>query len=113
MTEEYKSPSKRTKRPRRRAETPEREENQLVNLAVELAERQLRDGTASAQVISHFLKAGSTRERLEQQRLQAENDLLRAKIESLASQARIEDLYAQALDAMRSYSGNKADDPDD
>lgn len=113
MTEEYKSPPKRTKRPRRRAETPEREENQLVNLAVELAEQQLREGTASAQVISHFLKAGSTREQLEQQRLRAENDLLRAKIESLASQARIEDLYAKALDAMRSYSGNKVDDPDD
>lgn len=91
---------------RRPATTPEARENQMISLAVDLAERQLVDGTASAQVISHFLKLGSSRERLEQERLARENELLQAKAESLASQARIEELYGNAIDAMRRYSGN-------
>lgn len=90
---------------RRPATSPEGRERQLVNLAVDLAEKQLRDGSASAQVISHYLKLGSTREQLEQDRLAAENDLLRAKIEQLASTERTEELYRAALNAMRSYSG--------
>lgn len=89
----------------RPATTPEGRENQLVSLAVDLAERQLREGTASAQVISHFLKLGSTREELEQERLRHENELTRVKIESLASAQRTEELYKQALQAMRSYAG--------
>lgn len=90
---------------RRRATTPEARENQLVSLATDLAERQLREGTASAQVISHYLKLGSSRERLEQERIAEENKLLTAKTAALASQARIEELYREALSAMRSYSG--------
>lgn len=85
--------------------TPEARENQLVALAVDRAEQQLRDGTASAQVITHYLKLGSTRERLEQERLAKENELLDAKREALAASARVEELYKTALDAMRSYSG--------
>jgi hypothetical protein len=77
----------------------------MVSLAIDLAERQLEDGTASAQVISHYLKLGSSREQLEQERLRSENELQRAKIESLASQKRVEELYAEALNAMRTYSG--------
>jgi hypothetical protein len=77
----------------------------MVSLAVDLAEKQMRDGTASAQVISHYLKLGSSREQLEQQRLAAENELLRARVEDMASQKRVEELYKAALDAMRSYSG--------
>jgi len=91
---------------RRPATTPEARENQLVALAVDLAEKQLADGTASAQVISHFLKLGSSRERLEQERLGYENELTKTKIETLASQQRVEELYMNALNAMRSYSGN-------
>lgn len=87
------------------ATTPEGRENQLIASAVDLAERQLTDGTASAQVITHFLKLGSSRERLEQERLTNENILLRAKKEAMDSQARIETLYAEALNAMRSYAG--------
>jgi hypothetical protein len=87
------------------ASTPEGRENQLVSLAVDLAEKQLRDGTASAQVISHYLKLGSSREKLEQERLAQENQLLEAKREALASQRRVEELYAEALNAMRSYAG--------
>lgn len=92
-------------RRRRPATTPEGRELQLVSLAVDLAEEQLRNGTASAQVISHYLKLGSSRESLEQERLARENELLRAKAEDLASRKKIEELYTTALDAMRSYSG--------
>lgn len=74
-------------------------------MAVDLAEKQLQEGTASAQVISHFLKLGSSREQLEQERLAQENKLLQAKIEAMASQARMEELYAKAIDAMRAYGG--------
>lgn len=77
----------------------------MVSLAVDLAERQLREGTASAQVISHYLKLGSTRERLEQERLNQENELLKARVDAMASAKRVEELYVQALDAMRSYAG--------
>ncbi len=94
---------KRTKRPP--ATTPESRENQMISLAVELAESQLADGTASAQVISHYLKLGSSRERLEQERLGKENVLLDAKTEAIASGKRVEELYVTALNAMRSYAG--------
>ena len=92
--------------PRKPATTPEGRENELVSQAVDLAETQIREGTASSQVITHFLKLGSTRERLEQQRLEHENELTRVKIEALESQKRVEELYMEALTAMRSYAGN-------
>src|SRR3954447_9676319 len=88
------------------ATTPEGRENQLVSQAVDLAEDQIRAGTASSQVITHFLKLGSTRERLEQQRLEHENELTRVKIEVIESQKRVEELYMEALTAMRSYAGD-------
>lgn len=85
--------------------TPEARENQLIALAVDLAEKQLIEGTASAQVITHYLKLGSTREKLEKEKLERENELLSAKREALESAKRVEELYADALKAMRSYSG--------
>lgn len=87
------------------AATPEGVENRLISLATELAEKQLREGTASSQVISQLLKLGSSRERLEQQRIKHENDLMQVKKEAIEAQARTEELYKQALNAMRSYSG--------
>lgn len=87
------------------AKTIEARENQLVALAVDLAEKQIRAGTASSQVITHFLKLGSTTERLEKEKLQKENELLKAKTESLKSASKIDELYAEAIKAMRSYSG--------
>lgn len=90
---------------RRPATTPEGREQQLIADAVDLAEKQIRAGTASAQVISHFLKLGSSRERLEQERLTHENELTKVKIEAMASQGRIEVLYKDALDAMKTYQG--------
>ena len=105
-------PEPKTSR-RRPATTPEGRENQLVALATDLAEKQLREGTASAQVISHYLKLGSTREQLEQERLANENELLQAKVQSLASQGRIEELMSDAINAMRSYKGEEPLDRDD
>lgn len=92
-------------KPRRPATTLEGRENQLISLAADLAERQLTDGTASSQVITHFLKLASTREQLEQERLQRENLLLSAKVDQIASAKRIEELYETALNAMRQYAG--------
>jgi hypothetical protein len=99
----------RDSKPKRRppATTPEARENEMIALAVDSAEKQLRNGTASAQVISHFLKLGSSREKLEQERLAKENTLLDAKADALASAARVEELYKTALDAMRSYAGQE------
>lgn len=99
-------------RARRPALTPEARENQMISLAVDLAERQLQEGTASSQVITHYLKLGSTKERLEREKLEEENKLLRAKTESLQSQKRVEELYAEALAAMRNYSGQGEPDED-
>lgn len=90
----------------RPALTPEARENQLVSLAVDLAEKQLLEGTASSQVITHYLKIGSTKERLEMEKLKEENNLLKAKAEALKSAKRVEELYADAIKAMRKYSGH-------
>lgn len=95
-------PNRKRTRP---ATTPEGRENQLISYAADLAERQLLDGTASSQVITHFLKLASTRERLEQERLQRENLLLSAKVDQIASGKRMEELYETALNAMRAYTG--------
>lgn len=87
------------------AATPEARENQLISLSYDLAEKQILEGTASAQVVTHFLKLGSTRERLEQTKIAHDIKLMDAKIESMASLARVEELYKDAMDAMRTYSG--------
>lgn len=94
----------------RPALTPEARENQLIALAYDLAEQRLRDGTASSQEVTHFLKLGSTREKLEQDRIRKENELATAKIENMQSQERSEELYKNAMEAFKKYSG--ADDID-
>lgn len=99
--------------PRRPATTPEGREHQLIALATDLAEKQMADGTASAQVITHYLKLGSSRERLEQERLQMEVEFMEAKKEAMASTARTEELMKDALNAFRSYSGQQEDLDDD
>lgn len=93
----------------RPATTPEGRENQLISLAMDLAEKWLRNGTAPAQVVTHFLKLGSTRDELEKQKLLRENLLLSAKVEQIASGKKIEELYAAALKAMREYSGKESE----
>lgn len=94
----------------RPALTPEARENQLVSRAVDLAEQQLLNGTASSQVITHFLKIGSTREKYELERLKSENALLTAKTEAIQSGEKLEELYKNAIKAMRNYGGNGGED---
>lgn len=97
--------------PRRRpATTPEAREKQMIALADSLSEKRLREGTASAQEIIHWLRLGTSREQLEQEKLRKDNLLREAQIEQMASAARIEELYKDALDAMRSYQGDMPDD---
>ena len=90
----------------RKALTPEARENQMIALAADLAEQQLRDGTASSQVITHFLKLGTTRAELEKEKLRAENEVLRAKAKAISDAEEMKVLYENAIKAMRSYSGN-------
>mgnify|MGYP007013903075 CR=1 FL=1 len=87
------------------AMTPEGRENQLIALAVDLAEQQLRDGTASSQVISHFLKLGSEKGRIEKEILEEQKKYLSAKTESINESKHVEELYSNAINAMRAYSG--------
>lgn len=103
--------SSKSKSNMRPALTPEARENQLISLAVDLAEQQLRDGTASSQVITHYLKLGSTREKLEQEVKLKELELMAAKTKALANAEEIKVLYENAIKAMRNYSGNG--DPDE
>ena len=97
-------------RKRRPALTPEARENQMIALAVDLAEKQLMEGTASSQVITHFLKLGSSKAELEREKLAMENELIRAKTESIQSQKKMEEVYLNALNAMKRYSGHGDDD---
>ena len=96
----------------RAASTPEAREQQLIALAVDLAEKQLIEGTASSQVISHFLKLGSIRAQIEKELLEKQRDLAAAKAESIKSGARMEELYLNAVNAMKSYSGQE-EEPDE
>lgn len=97
----------------RPALTPEARENQLISLAVDLAERQLQEGTASSQVITHFLKLGTTRAELEKEKLIHETKLMQAKTESLESSKNMEALYMEAIKAMRDYGGQGRSDEDE
>lgn len=92
--------------------TPEGQENHLISLANNLAEQRLLAGTASSQEVTHFLKLGSRKETLEREKLEAENTLLRAKTDALQSQKRVEELYSEALTAMRRYAGQGEPDED-
>jgi hypothetical protein len=102
------SSSKQKMRP---ALTPEARENQMIALAMDRAEEQLRDGTASSQVITHFLKLATRKEQIEREILEKQKDLIVAKTESLQSAKKIEELYTNAITAMRNYSGQG--DPDE
>ena len=89
----------------RPALSPEARENQMISLAVDLAERQLQEGTASSQVITHYLKLGSTKEKLEMERLKEENKLLAAKTKAIDSGEDNRILYEQVIKAIRTYRG--------
>lgn len=91
------------------AATPEERENQLISLAFDRAEQQLRDGTASSQVITHFLKLGTVKNEIELEKLRRENELLAAKTSAIESQENAERLYADAITAMKKYRGSNED----
>lgn len=97
--------------PMRPALTPEARENQLISLAVDCAEKQLREGTASSQVITHYLKMATSKYQLENKILEQQEKLIAAKTEAIESAKRIEALYADAINAFRNYNGEG--DPDD
>lgn len=99
------------RRKRAKATTPEARENQLISLAYDVAEKQMIEGTASAMVITHYLKLGTVKAKLEEEKLRKENLLLDAKAESYTSAKNAETLYAEAIKAIRSYQGSE--DPDD
>ena len=113
VTRVSKSASADVGRSQRPGRTIEEEENQLISLATARARQQLQDGTASSQVITHYLKLGSPMARLERERLEHENELLKAKTEAIRSEKRVEELYRNALGAMKTYSGNSKRDNED
>ena len=99
------SPAPNSQRRIRPALTPEARENQLISLATDLVERRLIEGTASSQETTHFLKLASSKYKAEVERLRYENELTRAKTKAIEDAADMKELYAEAIAAMRRYSG--------
>lgn len=92
-------------RKRRPATTPESRENQLISLAYDLVEQKLLDGTASPSETVHFLRLGSTKERVEKEILERQKELITAKTESLQSSKKSEEFYERVIEAMKLYGG--------
>lgn len=110
MAKSNKSSEESKTRRQRPATTPEGRENQMIALAIDQAEKDLRNGTASPSVVIHFLKLGTTKEKLEKEKLIEENKLLKAKTEALTSAEASKDMYLKAINAFKKYSGNGEDD---
>lgn len=106
------APSLRNRRRKAPAATPEGREMQLISMAYDLAEEQIRNGTVSSQVLAQFIKAGAVHEMLEKEKLKADLELTKAKVEALESAKNIEALYANAINAMKSYGGSSSE-PDE
>ena len=112
MARPKKSEETQTKPRKRPATSPEARENQLISMAYDVAEQQLRDGTISASVLAELIKAGSKKRQAELEKLQKDTELNEAKAAALASAKRVEELYSEAMAAFRTYSGLGADDHD-
>lgn len=110
MARVAKTYSKDSPKRSRPALTPEARENQLIAKAINLAEKQIDEGTASSQVITHFLKLGTEKAKLEQEKIRMETDMLKAKTDALQSAKHVEELYANALKAMKIYKGEDEDE---
>ena len=113
MSNRKKNQQKQPTKKIRPATTPEARENQLIALAVDLAEKQLLDGTASSQVITHYLKLGTQKEKLEREILESKKELMKAQTENLQQAKKIEEMYSNAIKAMQHYSGQDSEDEDD
>jgi len=98
-------PPEKTKRTKAPAKGLEARENQLIALAVNLAEKQLSEGTASSQVMTHYLKLGSSKDKLEKDILERQKELLTAKTDAIKSTQKSEELYQEAIEAMKIYGG--------
>lgn len=101
------SPKKDDKPTRRSppARTPEARENQMIAKAMALAEQKLNDGTASSQIIVEYIRRGSAKERLENEMRTEQVKLIRAKTQAIESEAKSEERYNQAIEAMKMYGG--------
>ena len=108
-----KARAKKDTRRIRPALTPDARENQMISLAIDLAEKQLLERTASSQVISHYLTLGSSKYRLEKRKLERETELLNARTESLQSAKKVEELYSEAMEAFKGYRSSSMDPEDD
>lgn len=106
MARQKKTPSAENKRRIRPATSAEARENQLISLAYDLVEQRLLDGTATSQETVHFLRLGSSKERIEKEILERQKELISAKTEAMQSAKRVEELYENALNAMKIYGGN-------
>lgn len=105
--------AKKIKRRQAPGKTIESRENQIISLAYDLAEKRIRNGTATSQEVSHFLKMGSSQAQLERVKLENENKLLQAKTDALESQKKIEELYEKAIRSMALYQGREVSDEED
>ena len=101
--------SKKTNQTLPPARTPEQRENQLISKAYDLIEQQLDEGTVSAQVLSFLAKRGSGRERAEMKKIEAENELLKGRLDQIRDGAEIKELYSEAMHAMRRYQGQEVE----
>lgn len=110
MKKTKKDINENTRKRIRPALTPEAQENQMIALAMDLVKQRLLDGTATSQETTHFLKLGTRKEQLEREKLEKENELLKAKTEAIKSGERVEELYKNAIKAMRVYSGSDVED---
>lgn len=108
-----KSNSSKSSQKTRPATTPEGRENQMIALAMDLAEKQLREGTASSQLITEFVKRGSTKARLEKEILEEQRELLVAKTKAIENEAHSEEMYLKVINALRKYNGQGGHDEDE
>lgn len=111
--EELEDSTKQKRRGQAPGTTIESRENQIIRLAYDLVEKRIRNGTATSQEVTQFVKMGSSLAQLERTKLERENQLLQAKAEALQSQKKIESLYAEAMKAFRTYSGQEEVDEND
>lgn len=97
----------------RKAISPERREDQIIAMAMDEAEKRIRDGTASNQLLVHFLKLGSTKDRLEKEILAEQKKLIKAKTSDIESARDTRELFKEAISAMKTYSGEAEEGEED
>lgn len=105
---ETSSPQRKKRRP---ALDPKAREDQLISLANDVAEQQMLDGTVSSQVLTHYLKLGTAKAKLELKLLEKEEALIDAKIDKIESEKKQDEMYQEVLDALKIYNGGG--DPED